>query len=428
MAPIITPHTIRNVVFESGERMPMLVHAGSGMPVFDACVYAITVVRPSSGSGATIEQALRSVQFLLAYMSLRSIDLQQRFRTGRFLDLHELDDLVNMAYRPLTSRPVCRQESPLAPKVLSLERVRKRTPKNQAEDHVAISTVAIRLYYAYEFLAWVGQMTAGKVCSTLEQKNYYTKLLEAFLISLRFRSPKGRTSSNRLSLSPEQRAELLRVIDPVSADNPWGGEFVRNRNRLLIHWCMGTGIRRGELLRMGIKLINFRRNIVDIVRQPDNKKDSRKYQPNVKTRERSIGISEELAYLTHEHIVKDRSKIRSAQKHDMLFVAKNGNPLSLSAFTKIFRTLRQKHPVIGGKLSSHVLRHTWNDDFSDVADKAELSLEDERRARTHAMGWSVISKSADIYLKRRTQRLATEVSIRIQKSVIDGNKEGDLDE
>lgn len=421
MTQFVSKYVIRTVVFEDGERMPMLVSAVTGMPVYDACVYATTEVRPHSGSPATIEQALRGVQFLLSYADYRSIDLGKRFGTGQFLELHELDDLVKMAYKPMDGPRTCRDAFPAkqpTPKVIPLDRVRKRAPKVPAEPAVSISTVAIRLYYVHAYLSWMGHVAAGRACSNLEQKNHYMELLREFLARLRIRTPKARTSGNRLSMTPEERAELLRVIDPSSPDNPWSGEFVRDRNRLLTYWGMGTGIRRGELLGLRIKLIHFRRNMADIMRRPDDKRDPRKYQPNTKTRERSIGISEELAYLTHEHIVKYRSKIRAAQKHDFLFVAENGRPLSLSALTKIFRTLRQRHPAVGSKLSSHVLRHTWNEEFSEVADRAEMSPEDERRARNHAMGWAETSKSADYYLKRRTRRQSAAASVKIQQSVI----------
>jgi integrase len=177
-----------------------------------------------------------------------------------------------------------------------------------------------------------------------------------------------------------------------------------------------------------IRLIDFRKNLAAIMRRPDDKHDPRLYQPNTKTRERAIGISEELAYLTHEHIVKFRSKIKGAQKHDFLFVAEDtGRPLSLAGLSKVFRSLREKHPEVSETISSHVLRHTWNEDFSDVADKAGLSEGDERRARVHAMGWSETSTSADHYLKRRTRRQAAAASIRIQQAVIPENPEQNAD-
>lgn len=410
--------SVRTLVFENGERMPLLMSTDSGMPVFDACVYATSRIRPASGSAATIEQALRGVQLLLTFTSQRHIDLHQRFSSAQFLDVHELDELVRAAYGALSSKGSTKTDR-VSPKIISLEQARRRAPKVTTEPDVSTSTAAIRLYYSRTYLEWLGQRVAATVCKTLDEKSTYMALLREFLAVLANRTPKARLGSDRLSLTGRERAILLRVIDPAGPDNPWTGEFVSDRNRLLVTWGMGTGLRRGELLNLRIKLIDFNRCTADIVRQHDSKKDPRKYQPNPKTRERRIGISKELAHLTHEHVVKYRSKIRDARKHDFLFVANTGAPLSMAAVSKIYRTLRSKHPGVGGNLSSHVLRHTWNEDFSEIADHAGLSEEDERRGRIHAMGWSATSASAEHYLKRRTRRVATEVSVRIQQAVID---------
>lgn len=413
-------YTIRMVVFENGERTPILIDERRGLPLFDPCVYVSTEIRPKTGSAATIEQALRGIQFLLTFVADRQIDLFKRFSTGRFLDLHELDDLVRAAHKPFGK--AARQGSDASPsnsKVLSFDKIRKRAPKVKEDATVAVSTVAIRLYYASAYLEWMGHRAARQVCKTLEEKNNYMTLLREFRGHLRSRTPRARASSSRLSLNEDQKAELLRIIEPDCADNPWHGAFVRDRNRLIVLWGLGTGLRRGELLGLRIKLLNLRLHTADIIRRPDDKNDPRKYQPNTKTRERAIGISEELAYWTHEHIVRRRSMVGGARKHDFLFVSEHtGRPLSLSALSKIFRSLRERQPNVGEALTSHVLRHTWNEDFSDIAEKAGLAPADESRARNHAMGWSDLSKSSDHYLKRRTRKLSTEASIRIQQSVI----------
>lgn len=425
-----SPYTIRTVVFENGERMPILTHVESGLPVFEASVYATTVVRPKSGSSATIDQALRGVQFLLSFADFRGISIRERFTSGQFLALHELDDLVRMAYRPMSNleKPLYYNSTANTNKsnFVKLSHVVKRAPKLQEKSQVSISTVSIRLYYVRAYLEWFGHSLAGRICTTLEQKLHYLESLRECLGRLRARTPMTRGESTRQGLTESQKRALISVIDPTFKANPWAGDFIRDRNRLLVVWGLGTGLRRGELLGLRIKMIDFRRNMVSIMRRQDDKQDPRIYQPNTKTRERVIGISEELAHLTHQHIVRFRSRIKRAQKHDFLFVAEDtGRPLSLAGVSKVFRSLREKHPLVGDAISLHVLRHTWNEDFSELADKAGLSVEDERRARVHSMGWSEMSKSADHYLKRRTARLATDASVQIQQAVMTENSEKD---
>jgi integrase len=423
------PYSIRTMKFENGERMPVLIKALNGMPVFDASVYATTVVRPKSGSSATIDQALRGVQFLLSYTDMRGIDLRSRFRTGHFLELHELDDLVRMAHKPMAEiGKFERAKSVASPRTKSeetLHRVLRRGSKLNGAVRVSISTVSIRLHYVRAYLEWLGYSVAGQISTTIEQKRHYLEALKECLARLRARTPFARSQSDRRGLSGAQKEALIDIIGPTSESNPWRGDFVRDRNRLLVIWGLGTGLRRGELLGIRIRAIDFRRNMVSILRRPDDKLDPRKYQPNTKTRERKIGISDELAFLTHQHLVQFRSKIKGAQKHDFLFVAeRSGSPLSLAGLSKIFRSIREKNPSVGETLSSHVLRHTWNEDFSEMTDQAGMSAEDERRARVHSMGWSETSNTADHYLKRRTVRQATEVSVRVQQAVMTAEMAG----
>lgn len=423
-----SPYTIRTTVFESGERMPVLTHSDTGLPVFDACVYATTVVRPKSGSSATVDQALRGVQFLLSFLDSRSIDIRGRFASGQFFELYELDDLVRTAFRPMkwvgtdsfsNIENSCDAATPESP---TIKKIPKRATRELGISQVSISTVSIRLHYVRAYLEWFGCGMAAKSCTSLEQKAHYLESLRRCLSLIRARTPIARGEQKRQGLSETQKRFLIEVINPASDANPWSGDFIRDRNRLLVAWGLGTGLRRGELLGLGIRMIDFRRNMASIMRRSDDKQDPRKYQPNTKTRERAIGISEELAALTHQHIVKFRSTIKGAGKHDFLFVsAASGKPLSLASLSKVFRSLRQKNPAVSETISSHVLRHTWNEDFSDMADEAGLSESDERRARVHSMGWSETSSSADHYLKRRTVRQATDASVRIQQAVMQGN-------
>lgn len=57
----------------------------------------------------------------------------------------------------------------------------------------------------------------------------------------------GNTLSQREGLSEDSVAELLRIIDPQSPDNPWRDPHTRYRNALLIQWLLNLGLRVGKL-------------------------------------------------------------------------------------------------------------------------------------------------------------------------------------
>ena len=90
-----------------------------------------------------------------------------------------------------------------------------------------------------------------------------------------------------------------------------------------------------------------------------------------------------------------RRAINGARRHDFLIVANgSGNPLTLVALNKVFVALRRKCPDLPGELTPHVLRHTWNDLFSEEMDKNKVSEETEKKMRSRLMGWSETSNTA----------------------------------
>ncbi|WP_152714581.1 tyrosine-type recombinase/integrase [Microvirga tunisiensis] len=360
------------------------------------------------------------MQLLLTFIETRGIDLNERISSGRFLDPYELDALVVAAYKGTESSKTSKRKlvEPFHSSNILAHSNKSKTERGKAKrGTVAPSTVGLRLRYARRYLEWLGKRAAGRVGSTLERRRMYMDRLTEFCRELQVRTPSERTG-DRLSMTEEETKALRRVIDPACSENSWEAMPIRIRNRLYIEWLRGTGLRLGELLGIEIKNINFATNTVTILRRSGDPKDKRRRQPKTKTRAREVPISRELVALTHDYIINVRATTRRAKKHGFLFVARNGDPLSLSSIAKLFSTLREKHPAVGGSLSSHVFRHSWNEAFSEVADEHGLSEEDERRARIHSMGWSDHSKMPDLYLKRRTRRIAAEASISIQNKML----------
>ncbi|WP_374762262.1 tyrosine-type recombinase/integrase [Massilia scottii] len=105
-------------------------------------------------------------------------------------------------------------------------------------------------------------------------------------------------------------------MGPTSPDNPWHGNFARERNFLLIQWLEALGIRRGELLGIRISDIDFRNNTVQILRRADDPSDPRRYQPNAKTLDRVLPLSDGLVQMTQNYIINIRrgKKARSSSR------------------------------------------------------------------------------------------------------------------
>ena len=181
-----------------------------------------------------------------------------------------------------------------------------------------------------------------------------------------------------------------------------------------------TGVRRSELIALRISDINFQTNEALIARRADTPDDPRANQPLAKTRDRLLPLSPSLARDTHDYILKFRRDVGSAKRHPFIFVANyTGNPLSQSTVNQIFEKLRSV-PGIVETLHPHLLRHTWNDRFSELSEREGFSDALEQKIRARAMGWSDTSDTAKQYTKRFVREKADKAALSLQQHLLAG--------
>jgi integrase len=312
--------------------------------------------------------------------------------------------------------------------VLSLEKVRMRLRTGEL-DEVDPAFAATRIRYIRNYLEWlVTDLQARRALdeSVLETLN---ASLQRVVSALTAQIPKGGSKTAiqlREGLSPEMVSELLRVVSPQSPDNPWKGEYSRHRNELIVHWLYYLGLRRGELLGIRIHDIDFRKDTVTIHRRADDAVDPRINQPQSKTKAREIPLGEGLKSRTYAYVMNHRSTLQGARKHDFLFCADvTGQPMSLPTLNKMFTVLRAKCPNLPDSLSPHVMRHTWNDRFSEEMDKRRASEESEKKLRSYLMGWSETSGTAATYARRHTRKKALAVSLKMQEQLVGEDRQCD---
>ena len=361
------------VVLESGERLPMLCERSSGLPLFEATLYALTELRARNRASATIQQALRAVMVLCLVLDRLGIDLEQRLIEGRLLEFGDLDEVVRCCRLPLEALSADEPTSePSSAKVISLEKGRMRASA-ATRAQVDPSTAAIRIHYIRDYLKWRVAAQLLKLRRHSNSDNYSAlKLSSDIVLSVlneRIPSSRGRSHlSPRQGMAESELATLVEVIQPTSPENPWKGAHAKERNALIIRWLLTLGVRRGELLGIRVTDLDFHTNDVLIARRAHDPYDPRRLEPNTKTRDRRLAMHEDLAVLTRSYITGARRRIEGARRHEYLFVANGtGSPLSLGGLNKLFVVLRSKCPNLPDELSPHVLHHTWNDDFSAVA-------------------------------------------------------------
>lgn len=420
------PYKLRTVVLESGERLPMLIRRRDGLPLYEPNLFALTVMRAKNRASSTLEQALRAVMVLCQTLDGLEIDLEERLSKGRVFESGEVDAILKAARLELGElhESSAEQQAPSRTtplKAVSLESVRMRARPDRLKE-VQSNTTSIRIHYIKQYLEWLIQRQLLKLSPDDPIFSPLKGVGELVINALRERAPRqaGRNSVDLpegLSGGAVQR--LLDVSDVDAVDNPWLSPHVKRRNSLMVNWFIKTGIRRGELANIKVSDIDFQRNEVLIARRADAKEDPRRRQPLVKTNARTIPLSTVLAKQTHDYVTGPRRSINGARKHGYLFVAEGtGAPLSLSAINLVFANLRQSDEILETEtLHPHILRHTWNGDFSEMADGQGWSDEVEKQMRTRAMGWADNSKMATVYTRRHVREKGRKVMLDLQEQL-----------
>lgn len=409
-------YKIKLILFPNGERFPLLLHSITGKPDYWCTLYSITQLRAKGRAVATIEQTIRNIllfKIIINKLNLNEEILKQRFKEGWILHLHEIEGLTEQC--KLFIKDILDNTPPSSSSQHLLKSLEKYRAKNSNKifNTVDPNTTGNRIRDIRDFLDWWvnAHLAKFKINSLI-----HTKLIDSKVFvkqNLNSRIPKtanNNSFSGREGLPKNIQALLLEMTKHDSATNPWKSEFTKIRNELLFLWLLHFGVRRGELLNLKITDINFQEETFYILRRADDPDDPRKNQPNVKTRGRKLAMPKEIVNLTYRYIINYRAKLPNSKRHEFLFVAdKTGQPLSKIAVNKIFEQLKHANKLLPKDLSAHILRHTWNDNFSKQMDKRNVDEAREQQLRSYTMGWSSTSNTTINYTKRHTREEADRV-------------------
>ncbi|RUV68246.1 site-specific integrase [Mesorhizobium sp. M1A.F.Ca.IN.020.30.1.1] len=403
--------------FADGERMPFLVWAATSIPLQAPTYWVVSKRRPSGIQPNTLHNDLRALMYLYLWADARGVDLQDRLESGALLTLTEVVDLDTFCGRYLDEAV---GELPGQDGHVIRLVVRKSNNKKKASRRtVNLIEKRNRLKAVYSFLEYASADHLSRLHLWPDRWSHYSSVRDNCLQWIRTRyeaikKPSRNDLGAREGLEEAEVARLRAVIEPDHPENPFEPK-VRFRNYLIIRLLLGVGVRRGELLGIRIEDCKLGSNgTVTVHRRPDDPDDPRKVQPSSKTEARVLPLNGRLTEILYEWIVHHRPKIAGARKHPFLIVdCDDGRPLSLSAVNKLMRRLRRRVPGLPEKLSAHVLRHSWNDAFSDAMDRKSVPGDQEAKWRARLMGWRR-EESAAAYLRRTVRRRSNEVLIEMQ--------------
>ncbi|MGF6726133.1 integrase [Paraburkholderia sp. GAS41] len=413
----MTEFVARRIRFRNGEHYSVLARPG-GLPVHEVTLF-LSKYRTKGRAANTIHSVCMAQALLYCELAKAGIELLERLRKGEFLTIPELHRLVHASQYWADDLSEDEPGTGNGTNVIDIKRIQLRR-KAQVKNVKAVSakTQGDRIRYMADFLKFLATYVGANLPASLKQKLAVEsdEALEAFRGHIP-PVPKRAKLGAREGLSEEDQARLVALVNPDSPDNPWKHGFVRYRNWLIIVLLLATGMRRGELLGIQIGDLHQRLPKLKIIRRADASEDPRSIQPNTKTNDREVELRPAIMRAIWTYIEKHRRQIKAARKHPQLIVADDGKPLSLKSIDKIFSELRAACPGLPVRLTSHVMRHTWNERFSEQADLMGLSDAKEEKARNEQQGWTDNSKTAAIYTRRHTSRKGRELSLKLQEKL-----------
>ena len=424
-------YKIKKIITSSGERLPFFLNK-EGMPVYDVTIYLLCELRARNLSSNAIMNVLAAIKILYLYLYTQQYDLVELIRNEKIVSMEVIESLSQFSKRKtsdiITSFSEKKGEDKY--KIFSLEKRRKReTVDNLRSVHSSVSV--IRLIYIKKFIySFMTRVINNTQFESVKRKKLI-ELRDNFSVAIDSRIPSiGRRifMNGRVGLSENDAKEFLRVISPASEDNPWNNEYVKVRNELMLLLLYHLGVRRGEILSIRTLDVLFQEGTLTVHRSADDPKDPRIDQPVQKTGSRKLPLNEDMLQKIQTYIQDWRSQGRLAHKNLFLFTTENGTPLSISAFTKIFKVLRIKCPQLPRDLFAHILRHTWNTRLSELADTNNMAEHEEIKIRSYLMGWSGTSGTAALYTKRHIEKKANSASLKMQENLdpIGGSDEANI--
>lgn len=408
-------YSVETTIFSTGERFVHLITSGTRLPHFESTVFNMKMLRGRGLATATIEQVLRAIKILLLFCDMQAISLSTRMQEGFLLSADEVDDLVRLCRMPMFNIEAMALVASTGNGHSSPKRL-KLFPSSKSEAEVGSDWITNRIIYIRDYLAWLADVQRSRFApdhahylSLTEQRHaIHQKLTAVRPLS------KGRNVVNqRISLDEKKQAVLWKVIDPASTQNVWVGRHCRVRNELMVRMFIKLGVRRGELAGISVRDIDFRARTLLIRRRADDKTDPRVVQPNAKTLDRILPLTDDLIRRIHSYVIGERRAQPQALTHPFLFVANGGRPLGLRAINKVFELLVERCEEFD-QLFPHLLRHTFNDNLSATMEEDGRHEDDMESIRSELNGWKKGSGTAATYTKRTIQKKAREASLELQ--------------
>ncbi|SPX82037.1 tyrosine-type recombinase/integrase [Moraxella ovis] len=434
----------KNLIADSGERFVLLMQNG-GYPEFWTTLFLTSVSRkkssPTARKHADTLIHLNLIEELIFKESIPQIILslkkdcsrrEQILASEMLLTVSEISSLIDWC--GVTTKELRKFENSRGREsitVLELHTQIKKHPRERVQVNEQKNRVKIISDYlsfiAYQILK-LDPNFAGYKKIIDNTVGYLADQISMYKLRRSIENPDAK------SPPPLVFEYVMQLVNPDNECNPYT-DLVKNRNFIILSILFETGMRSGELLQLKIEDIDFSENTIKIKRRHNDAQDKyRAIEPNAKTLERELPISEDLANKIRNYILKERSVIPIAKKHPFLFVSHKGvnagKPLSIVQLCFLINNLndnkylkaylKENNIKLEKPITRHGFRHNFNNILSQKIDahnkkaiqegkKDELITEAKEVKIRKTLNGHGSDKSSEVYNLRHIAEQAEKI-------------------
>ena len=396
-------------------------------------LWVTAYLRNFEGAGSTVLNEANQLKFVLEYFESELIDIIDRVESGGFLTQDEQEAFFH-ACRYLKDSIVIKN-----PKIASIHRFTRKSLDNMinatsySKAKVSAHTTRVRLTAFRRFTQFLFRHIHARPRNRVPNDLKYN--FDCLISDIKDERKKISDDNDVVkdvfeqAIATDNYFKLLDVIQPHHPENPWT-KLTRFRNQIILQLFIETGNRLGAICKLKLSDLRDDSNPrVLITRTPHDPTDTRKRAPAAKTYAHSSGISRELMSDINLYIVTDRAASPKSKLHDFLFVSHKGKTageaLSTRSVTTVVSNLSE---VINEHIHPHLLRHKWNEIFSEKAEALGYTPEKIEDMRKFACGWTENSTMGLIYNEFRHALTVQKISGHEQSKVVPKNEKDSSNE
>ena len=387
-----------------GEDVAVVLDADTA-PVWWPNLYLSVVLRDGGRAFATQRRAAAAIVQAHAWADAAGVDLADRIRSLEFLGTDEVAAIRSWLREDVAVRA-------------------GRTPPRHGTVRVVCNRTWIeRCRSVAAYVRWCGGHALQRLVRGSPIYVEAAMRLDAFITQMNELLPPAGTVA-REGFDEAETVAILEASLPGSAGNPFEAKH-QQRNFLIVFLLYELGLRLGEL--RGIKrhdlMLAGSRPVITIHRRDNDPDDTRRRKAKTKTAARTLPLSRASAFALNNWLTKERldpAIYPGAKRNPYVFVSERGLPIAEETIHAIFRRLRTAPDVPDGFVP-HLLRHTWNDRFSEMADAEQLRPGIEEQTRRFLMGWSKTSNQGEHYTQRHIREQGAAYLRKLQELSFSGS-------